>query len=542
MTRSRGKSVGKNPRWISWIGENSHAWQEGDDMSAFTQLFVGVVRRVGKRIKAIKDWRHFHPTDRNIARGIQDKKIGWFKSCENVNRINAALKIAQTLDSLTIDTNEINQDPLIVAAAKDCYIDLRKGKAIPVDKSLYITKKLGVVYDVEAKCPLWKAFLNQILVSKCNEDNELRYDPEYELFMQKHMGYALTGITNERTFINLHGDGTNGKSIFWQTIKAVMGDYCVKVDKSIIEKSGGSGDASKASPWIAHLVGVRLALLDEPSTGMRIDEGAFKTLVSSDTLHFRRLHCSPEEADPTAKFILAGNHEPNIENPDKAIANRWLRCAFLNEFDGDKEDVHLLEKLTTEKEKSGILNWMLEGWDLAQKDRKEHGRIKKPKCIIEWGKKYIAQEDLLGHFIKDCCVLGVDEKCSQRMLNVAHQQWNKLNGYRGITPITLGKRLRERKGIEEAKTGIEIWEGIGIKPEVFEVEWNDSHEGDDRYYPVFKDRLLHDKKIGNAHFYWWCKQLIRNGDLDDHQKGAEIGSKEHADYISLEVRLERGRF
>ena len=559
---SNGKSLGKITRCVYWIKNRSHIWEECANINVFTQLLLGVSKRMAQRLKAVykKNWKHFHKTDRDAARNIKDKKIGWLKGNQNIARINAAYKVAQTIDRLSIDTHDLNKDPLLVATAKDCYYDLREGKTIPVDDSFYITKKLGAEYDIEATCPMWDQFRKQVLLSPYSEDGKICYDPDYDLYMQKQMGYTLTGLTDERTFLNFHGDGTNGKSIFWRVIKEVMGSYAAKVDKSIIEKSGmGGSDASKASPWLAHLVGLRLAILDEPPSGMRLDLAAFKTLVSSDTLHFRRLHCSPEEAEPTAKFILAGNHEPNVDNPDKAFSNRWKTMKFLNSFD-DKEDGLLFDKLTTEKEKSGILNWMIEGWRMAKEDRKKYGKIQMPKCVREWGKTFVAQEDLLGHFLEDCCVIGEGDVCSQRMLSVAFTEWNKQQGYKGITPITLGKRMRERKGIEEGKSGIELWKGVSIKPELFGVQYA-VKEGTKDLYPRFTDIFRHDRhhnnNISDSVFYWWCKSLIKSGELTPPKEwtyrggigGTKeeavigvIGDKEHAVMLRYSVAVEKERY
>lgn len=539
VNTSKGKSITSGQggiRFIAWDHNNPFVWKEGNGNAGFYVRFIGLVKKIRKQLEAIKDLRHFHLTDTRLAKRIKEAKVKHFKQCENTAKIASALKIAQTLDGLSIDTDALDKDPMVVATKKECYIDLNTQKAIPPDKSLHITKRLGASYDVNAKCPLWDKFRKEVLLSDCNEDKELRYDPDYDHFMQKQMGYVLTALTRERTFLNLYGDGTNGKSIWWLTIKAILGDYCVKVSKAIIERQGrGGGDASKASPWIAYLVGARLAILDEASSGMRIDESAFKTLVSSDTQEFRRLHCSPEEFEPSAKFILAGNHEPSIDNPDKAMAGRWIVCKFLADFDG-KEDGQLEKKLQTEEEMSGILKWMVDGWRLAKLDMDKYGKIQKPKCITEWGKDYMANEDLLGHFLEDCCELGEGRKCSMRMLSVLYKEWCKREGYKGLSSIALNKAIRGRKEYEETKSmGVELWRGIEIKSDQFDIQWAGRCEKDPPQYPHFVDPELHNK-IPNTHFFWWVKRLKRQ-DLLDHEDMGELGSKEHEEMVRMHKNL-----
>ncbi|MFP5303994.1 hypothetical protein R2R70_22705, partial [Cobetia sp. SIMBA_158] len=51
--------------------------------------------------------------------------------------------------------------------------------------------------------------------------------PNYEIinFMQKAIGYALTGDTSEQVMFFLFGNGRNGKSTFINTVQQLLGDY-----------------------------------------------------------------------------------------------------------------------------------------------------------------------------------------------------------------------------------------------------------------------------------------------------------------------------
>ena len=157
-------------------------------------------------------------------------------------------------------------------------------------------------------------------------------------------------------------------------------------------------------------------------------------------------------------------------------------------------------------------------------------------------------------------MIGEDEVCSQRMLSVAFTEWNKQQGYKGITPITLGKRMRERKGIEEGKSGIELWKGVSIKPELFGVQYGLRY-GDQILYPRCTDAFRHDRhhanNISDSVFYWWCKHLIKSGVLTPPKKWqysdyhnakleeaiiGDIGDREHALFLRYSVSMEKERY
>ena len=127
---------------------------------------------------------------------------------------------------------------------KNGTIDLSTGRLKPHDKEDYITKTVSVNYDPDATCPQWENFLDRIM-----DNNE-----DLIKFLQRAIGYALTGDVSEQCFFILWGEGDNGKSTFSRTVGNILGDYSqhMPIDTLIIKKKGA------ASNDVARLKGVKV--------------------------------------------------------------------------------------------------------------------------------------------------------------------------------------------------------------------------------------------------------------------------------------------
>jgi len=523
---SHGKEI------LSWNRE-SNVWEITNDDGAFNKHWIGIVKELLKKVKAVKDLRHFHATDVRQAETIKSKKIAWLVRCLDLSKISAVKRLAMVERSLKIKPDQLDNHPMIVAV-KNGYIDLETQKLIKPDKSLFITKMMDVTYDKDAKAPKFEEFMSQIFLSKCNEDEELLTDEDIIIFVLKWFGYGMTGRTTEHTLLNLYGKkGTNGKSVLWKTIAKIFGDYFRVVKNDIILKKGRGGDESKASPLTASLKGQRLIVLTEPSNMDRLDDNAVKDLVSSDMVAARQLHRDPIQFHPTHKILISGNCELNLDNPDDAMARRWLLLPMLGWF-GDCKDNQLEEKLTTEAEKSGILNLLLKGVKMYLEDVEKFGSIQQPQAILEASKDYMEHEDIVLQFLKECCNFGEERETSQQILRQVYKVWCEKMGYKAWSTAPLSKRLKRDYG-QSAGKNPSRWLGLEIKPDLIELDWRDTEnnhwiEGKDteNCYPHFSFMDWHKSKaVGDVDFIWWCKYAQQNHPDIMKPLGGELGSNGH---------------
>ena len=222
----------------------------------------------------------------------------------------------------------------------------------------FITKVALITFDVGADCPRWLQILDEIFA-----DN-----PELVAYMKRVAGYILTGITTEQCFFVLHGVGANGKTTFIETLRHVLGhDFCWSMPFPSASWSDSISEYQRAE-----LVGRRLVVTSELSRQKELNAELVKSLTGSDRINARRVRERPFTFTPTAKFVLAVNDPPVIEDTSVGMWRRVKLIPFLQSF--DTPDMTLGDALRAEA--PGILTWAVEGCLEWQK-----GGLQPPECV-----------------------------------------------------------------------------------------------------------------------------------------------------------------
>jgi putative DNA primase/helicase len=186
--------------------------------------------------------------------------------------------------------------------------DLRTGIKREYRPSDYITKIAGTfTAKAGTSCPMWMKFLNTVL----------REDSDVIEFMQRFMGYCLTGYTIEQVLAFLYGPGGNGKGVFTKTGSEIMGDYAVVAPIELLISSRHERHPTE----IAKLRGARLVVASETQAGRSWDEVKLKQLTGSDKLTGRFMRQDFFDFTPTHKFLILGNHMPSLRNVDDAMSH-----------------------------------------------------------------------------------------------------------------------------------------------------------------------------------------------------------------------------
>jgi len=119
-----------------------------------------------------------------------------------------------------------------------------------------ITKLAPVRHNPKARCPRWDKFICEVMCG----------DMELAAYLQKALGYALTGLTEYEIFFILHGDKTrNDKTTLIETVANILGDYTRNAQAQSLTKRGVDGAA--ATPDMARLKSARLVTVPEPERG-----------------------------------------------------------------------------------------------------------------------------------------------------------------------------------------------------------------------------------------------------------------------------------
>ncbi|MGY8863886.1 MAG: DNA primase family protein, partial [Pseudomonadales bacterium] len=312
-------------------------------------------------------------------------------------------------------------------------------------KDLYLTKKATVCFDPEARCPTWHTFLHQVLGG----------DEEFIRFIQKAVGYSLTGDTSEQVLFFLYGVGANGKSTFVNTLQTILGDYAQQAQVSTFMAKGKGAINND----IARLRGSRLVATTETEEGSRFNESELKQLTGGDTITARFLHQEHFEFKPNFKLWISGNHKPYIQGNDIGIWRRIKLIPFEVSVAPDEQDKDLTTKLLAES--SGILNWALEGCRMWI----EEG-LGGCKIVDKATKAYRSEMDVISGWVNERCILDINAEAPSSVLYESFRLWAHENGEYVVNNRKFKQKLLE-KDIQLSRTskgsmysGLRLQEGL----------------------------------------------------------------------------------
>ena len=274
-------------------------------------------------------------------------------------------------------------------------------------------------------------------------------------FVQKAMGYSLSGDVSEQCMFILWGTGANGKSTFLNVLQELFGDYaCSTGTETFMKKT------SEQSNDLARLRGMRLVTTSEAEQGKAISESLIKQITGEDELTARFLYGEYFSFKPTFKIYMATNHKPRIKGADNGIWRRIKLIPFTVTIPPEQRDKQLTEKLLAEN--SGILNWLLQGYTLWKKE----GLIE-PDVIKEANEEYRYDMDSIQAFINE--VLNIDASQKWRLptkdLYDVYLRWCGKNNEKALSQKGLAVRMQEKGYKRGVSNSVRFWLGLGIKPE-----------------------------------------------------------------------------
>ncbi|MFC1835038.1 phage/plasmid primase, P4 family [Thermodesulfobacteriota bacterium] len=328
-----------------------------------------------------------HSLAKAVIKGIYDRayaeeakvKSNFALKSQDQRSIKRMVDSAKSEPGMLVEPDVFDQDPYALNV-KNGTIDLKTGELRPHDRGDMITKVCPVDFDPEAKCRWFKAFLRKIF----GEDKRLIR------FLQKALGYSLTGSCAEQVWFVLYGTGSNGKSTLLNTILHVMGQYALQVPADTFLQRRGDGPRDD----LAKLAGTRLIVASEPSNMKRLDAGTIKSFTGEDLITCRPLYGKYFSYRPQAKLFLASNHRPGVSDDSHGFWRRIRELPFTVQIPDNEQDKNLGEKL--KQEAPGILARMVRGCLAWQKTG-----LEPPKVVRRATQEYRSEMDLLEGFFDE---------------------------------------------------------------------------------------------------------------------------------------------
>ncbi len=441
LVERHGKDLQYCYPWRCWMVWDGQRWVKDE---------TGEIRRRAKEtMQAL----------RKEAGAAGNAKLQKFATSSlSLHRRKAMIETAQSEPGIPIAPQNLDTDTHLLNC-RNGTLDLRTGKLREHRREDFITKMVPVDYDSQATCPLWDAFLERIMAGN---KNLIR-------FLQRAIGYSLTGDISEQVLFLFYGTGANGKSTFLETIRFVLGDYSNSTEFStFLERRN---DAIRND--VAMLVGARFVTATEVGQGRRLDEALVKQMTGRDTITARFLYGEFFHFMPMLKVFLAANRKPTIRGAEHAIWRRIRLVPFTVEIPEKERDKHLLDKLC--KEVAGILRWAVEGC----LDWQKHG-LRAPVEVTEATTEYRQEMDALADFFADRVLKVPGGRTPVGELYKAYEKWCESNSQDPVKKKTFGTMMKER-GHEQGRGGTlgRYWKGIMLTEPSHEEEEKTVDIGED---------------------------------------------------------------
>jgi putative DNA primase/helicase len=403
-----------------------------------TALYQWAASRI-KKLSEIKDDPRREEELAKLAK-LMAHCLRW----EDARAISRSLDLARSEPGVPIVPADLDNDPWLLNVKNGC-LDLRTCQLRPHRREDLQTTLAPVAYNPEARCPLWLSFLGVIFEQQTGLID----------YVQKLLGYALTGDVRELLLAVCWGRGANGKSTLINAILSMLGEeYAIKANRDLFMAHKQDNHPAQ----LARLFRKRLVVAVETQEGSRMDEELVKELTGGDPITGRFMRENPWQFLPTHKAFLITNHKPVISGTDNGIWRRIRLIPFNVQIPEDRQDKTLPEKLRAEA--TGILAWCVRGCQRWQAEG-----LEPPAEVKAATASYRSEQDVLGEFVRECCIEHRDAKARAANLYAAYRAWSERTGEKMASQTRFGLALKER-GFESYTNNGVWYRGLAIREEL----------------------------------------------------------------------------
>lgn len=428
-----------NKKWYAWNGK----YWGMDSTAEVERRAKGIIGDLYREAAECQEFK------------AREAKAKFALACEDSRRILAMVRLAQSEPGTPVLPSAFDAHPWLLNCSNGT-VDLSTGELRPYSREDLLTCMAPVDYVPDAPCELWESFLYQIMDVKRNP----KAADNLVVFLQRALGYALTGSTREQCLFILWGSGANGKSTLLNLVKEVLGNYAMHTPTDTLLSKSRSGDIPTD---VARLDGPRFVTASEVDRGRRLAESLVKELTGQDTVSARFLYGEYFDFQPQFKLFLSTNNKPVIRGVDNAIWRRIKMIPFNVQFGEGKDlpkDDNLADKLRDEAQ--GILAWLVRGCLYWQ----EEG-LETPAEVTAAIAEYRYEMDALAEFIDDRCLVAPGLNVTAREIYSAYCGWAEESGLKEKETMkqrTFGICLGER-GFKRDKGagGQRFWHGVGLR-------------------------------------------------------------------------------
>lgn len=453
--------------WLRWAG---HYW-ESDDHNQYLAAVENIIDRLLEETEAVTEKvndaiKRHDDESQSKHTGYRDLIYKRISRLRTERGRNPCIKFSISCKKpITITDNELDLNPWLLGCPNGI-IDLRSGKFRAGRPDEYITKVCPTEWlDYEAKCPGWDKFILDIMSGQ----------QEMADFLQRLLGYAITGLTREHIMIVFWGKGRNGKGTLVRMMQYIMGSLAGTIPTELLLYQRMQRSSAGPSPDIVDLKGLRMAFASETEEGQRFSASRVKWLTGGDQLVGRGLHESkPKRFIPQHTTFLETNNKPSVAGDDYAFWQRMLLIHFILSYvdnpEGEyerKKDPDLEKKLKAEA--SGILAWLVRGCIEYQAQG-----LNPPQAVKDATLEYMQEEDLLGNFVDRYVDQIKGEKTKSGDIYQAFSRWfKKNNGPKASISHKRFGTMMKRRFTSTKISGVVNYKDIKLNANINELDRDD---------------------------------------------------------------------
>ena len=369
-------------------------------------------------------------------------KVREAKGFTLTSRIDDLIHELKSVPAVLVDPDEFDSKPDLLSF-RNGVVDLRNGEIRPHVPEDMLTYSLDIDYDPNAECPRWERFLAEIFPE----------DPDLVPYMQRLIGYGITGHTSEQCFTVLWGKGANGKSVLTDTLSTIFKEVTTTTPFNTFEDKGSGGIPND----LAALRGARLVMASEGDAGKPMSEAVLKRITGKDKVTARFLRQEFFTFSPTFLIMLATNHKPKFKGQDEGLWRRVKLIPFKRWFAPHERDYDLDRKLLAES--AGIVAWAVRGameW--------YRSGLRDPEVITQATREYRETSDALAGFYPGVLVPDPEGRVLGAEAYNAYRDWCEAEGLpqKERWRRTTFYNAMEERGVHRTKTakGITL---IGVR-------------------------------------------------------------------------------
>ena len=455
--------------WYLW---QRHFWKR-DDVGRIRQFVSGKLASVYLDASAVLNLQQSEPTSQRgdinmptLEQGQENQEQGKKLvkglatrafTLRSLSRNNNILTFASTDERMAV-TSEIWDTSSWHLGTHDGVLDLKTGMLRDGKPQDYIRTNIPTPWRrLNESAPRFEQFLQEIFADRHEDERNALIK-----FLQRALGYGITGLVTEHIFLLLSGEeGRNGKDTLMSILQHVLGATVGAVSNDVIIANGKMNTPGSAKPHLCSLQGKRIAWASETDKGDRFDIGQVKFLTGGGTIPARQLYGKEYAFAPSHLLLLLTNNRPHADAKDKAFWERICPITFHMRFVDSPSGPHDRKKdgsLSTalKSEACGILAWLVEGCLEWQ----EQG-LEIPENVLRERVTYREEEDTLQQFLIDCCVLAPDAQVKSSVLFERYKQWTEENVVKKMNGTAFGLEMKRSFQQQRNNQG-SYYIGIGL--------------------------------------------------------------------------------